>query len=115
MMDLKELEKKGAFVSDSLVKTSAIWRRFDKESDEVVEDEVSFFVRQASWVAYQEIGKEAKESAEEVNSDGLLIAACIRLGESGEESLSYDQVVMLDAGLFNIFHNAVKELYSPKS
>jgi len=115
MMDLKQLEEKGAFISDSLVKTSAIWRRFDKESEEAVEDEVSFFVRQASWVAYQEIGKQAKESAEDVNPEALLIAACIRVGEKGEESLSYEQVISLDAGLFNIFHNAVKELYSPKS
>lgn len=114
-MNLEDLESKGAFISDSLVPTSAKWHRFDKESGEVTEDEVSFFVRQASWVAYTQIGKEASESGEEVNTEALLIQACIRLGEKGEESLSYKQVVSLDAGLFNIFHTAVKGLYSPKN
>ena len=114
-MNLSDLEKKGAFISNALVKKTSVWKRFDKGAGNVVEDQVSFFVRQASWLEFQEIGKETSSTGESLNPDALLIAACIKLGEKGEESLAYDKVITLDASLFNIFRNAVAELYAPKN
>lgn len=89
-MDLSYLEEQGGFASSKLVKCSGKWR----------DDDVTFFVRHLPFGVVDKIfnteGSNNSQSAE-------LIAEGIRLGEDGEETMTYKQAYNLDAELATLF------------
>ena len=109
-MNLSDIQDKGGFIDGKLIKKSGIWKRFDEEKGSFDDFTVEFFVKQCSWIEYQNILK----GGVQFHPEGLAIAACVRLGEDGSEQMSYEQVETLDSGLFNCFRQAVAEVYSAK-
>ena len=121
MLDLTNLEKKGAFISPELVKKTAVWKHVDKEAGDpkkgfIIEDEISFWVKQASWLEFKEAidGIKLDERGKPLNNEALSVAACVRLGEDGTQRLTYEKVSKLETQLYYIFRNAVFEVYAPK-
>lgn len=111
-MNLSDLESKGGLVSGELIKKTGTWKRFDEEKQGFVDYEVSFFVKQCSWLEYQEIMKGHDGT---MNPECLSIAACIRLGKNGEEQMTYELASKLEAGLFNVFRNGIAETFAKKN
>lgn len=112
-MKLDDLIKAGGVVDTTLIKKTKDWTRADKNGEEVT-DEISFFVRRASHAmfkqAYMEAGKEAGVGAK-VDEHSALIVAHIRLGENGEEVLTYEQAFGLETNLSMLFIEGINELY----
>jgi hypothetical protein len=116
------LLKKGGFVNSDLIEYNEVWKHADleagKEKDNfIVEHEVKFFVRQASWLEFSKSVEGRKYNpgeTEPLNNEALAVSSCIRLGEEGEEKLTYDEVISLEASLYYIFRKAVYEIYTPK-
>lgn len=112
-MKLADLEINGGIVSGELIPKKGIWKRFNEESQEVEDFQVEFFVKRCSWLEMQEAIKTVE--GEQANPELLTIAASIRLGENGEEQMSYDLAAKLDAGLVNVFRIAIAEVYAKKN
>jgi hypothetical protein len=108
-LSLDALTKKGGLVDSRLVPVTKVWKHYDDDEGKMVEDEVSFFVRRGSYGDFAR-AKVAGEAAG-VLADALMVAGCIRLGEKGEEQMTYEQAESLDAGLFGVFREAVAEVY----
>jgi len=111
-MNLSDLEKNGGIVSGELVKKTGIWKRFDEEKGEFEDLEVQFFVKRSSWLEYQKVIKGHDGT---MDPECLSISACIRLGENGEEEISYELAEKLEAGLVNVFRNGIAEIYAKKN
>lgn len=112
-MKLADLEQNGGIVSGDLVPKKGIWKRFDEETQEVQDYEVDFFVKRCSWLEMQDAIKTV--DGEQANPELLTIAASIRLGENGEEQMSYELAAKLDSGLVNVFRIGIAEVYSKKN
>ena len=107
-MDIKQLESAGGFVSDDLVPKKGIWKKVGDDGE--VEDlEISFFVRQATYAEYKRGTKNSDGLS--YDPDALLVAACIRLGADGSQTLSYEQAYRLNPALFTVFLTAIGEVY----
>lgn len=117
-MKLDDLQKNGAFVDSSLIPQQAVWQRIGANDDGepvMVEDEVQFFVRRASHSQFKRamagIPEGQVRAQEGLDPECLLICACIRLGENGEEQMSYEQADSLEPALFKLFIDAVNQTY----
>lgn len=93
-MKLAELEARGGMVDASLVKKNITWKRTDEDGNV---DEVNFdiFVRKNSFG----IIDTQMRSADERSKSALLISNGVRLGDNGEEAISYEQAYRLDPAL----------------
>jgi hypothetical protein len=93
-MKLAELEARGGMVDPTLVKKNITWKRRD---DDGKEEDVSFdiFIRKNSFG----IIDTQLRNQDERSKSALLISNGVRLGEEGEESISYEQAYRLDATL----------------
>src|SRR5690625_1129976 len=96
-MKLEDLKTNGGMVSPELVKRSAVWKHDGRK------DNIEFFVKRASFGA---VDRAFNQSEDRSNSTALL-CECVRLGDKGEEVLSYDQAYSLDAALAACFLEAV--------
>jgi len=98
-MKLEDLKTNGGMVSPELVKRSAVWEHDGKK------DNIEFFVKRASF------GAVARAYAEEDRSKSVvLLCECVRLGDKGEEVLTYEQAYSLHAALAACFLEAVTEV-----
>lgn len=121
-MDKQTLLKKGGFVKPDLIEFNEVWKHADLENGDpeenyIIENKIVFFVKEASWLELKRTleGKTFKEGdPEPLDNEALTVSACIRLGENGEESLTYDEVISLEVTLYYIFRAAVFELYAKK-
>jgi Phage tail assembly chaperone, TAC len=93
-MKLAELEARGGMVDRTLVKKNITWKRKDEDGNE---DEVNFdiFIRKNSFG----IIDSQMRSKDERSKSALLISNGVRLGDEGEEEITYDQAYRLDATL----------------
>lgn len=93
-MKLDDLKKKGAFVSNNLIKTPVEWVHIDPETNEVITDTFDIFVKK---VSFGDLKRAYSDST--IESQSRLLAACVRLGEEGKEELTYEQAYQLESSL----------------
>ena len=117
-MKLADLNAQGAFVDSSLIPVTKTWlhvRANGKGEAEIAEDEVKFFVRRASHTQFKRamagMPEGAREKVEGLDPECLLVCACIRLGDDGEEQLTYEQAESLEPALFKLFIDSVNDTY----
>lgn len=101
-MKLADLKAKGAFVDATPIKKSVQCALLGEELAFEV-----FVVRQPFGVVEAAISdaKDRRQAAQ-------LISLCIRLGDKGEESLSYEEAFNLDPALAWAFVKAINEVNS---
>lgn len=109
-LSLESLEKSGGFVDQTLVKFHKSWKQFDEESKQVIDYDGDFFVKKGSYADFVRARQLSTESG--LLFDALLVSACIRLGEKGEQQMTYEKACSCDAGLFGAFLEAVNEVYN---
>lgn len=105
-MDLKTLQQQGGFIDETPVKESVTWRRGDG-------DEVKFDVH----VVRQPFGvvDEVLKTSDGRSQSARMISNCIRLGEKGQERLTYDQAFVLDPALAFALIGAINRVNAKKS
>ncbi len=93
-MKLAELEARGGMVDPTLVKKNITWKRKDEDGKS---EELNFdiFVRKNSFG----IIDSQLRTQDERSKSALLISNGIRLGDDGEEAISYEQAYRLDPAL----------------
>ena len=111
-MNINDLKNRGAFVDRLLVKANKKWERIGQDG-RPASDEVSFFVRRVSYMDFKSALSGGSESMASVklDPDCLLICACIRLGDDGEELLEYSDAESLEPALFKLFIEAINDVY----
>lgn len=106
---MKLLELRGAVVSAELIRKDVTWTR-TVDGEELV-DSFVVFVKRPSFGDVERIfvgGDERSRSA-------AMISACVRLGENGEETLTYDQAYQLTPSLAAVLGDAIREANSEKN
>ncbi|KAF0804932.1 hypothetical protein A6D6_02696 [Alcanivorax xiamenensis] len=99
-MNLNELKQAGGFASDQLVKRQITWKKSP-------EDTVTFEVH----IAKPSYGEMERIMGEEGRSKGAaMIALCVRLGEHGDEPISYDQAYDMLPSLVDALTKVVIEV-----
>lgn len=93
-MNLQQLQDKGGFVKKDLIKTAVEWAHEDPVSGEMVTDTFDIFVKPAS---FGDVKRAISDNDKEMQCH--LLAACVRLGEEGEEELTYEQAYQLETSL----------------
>lgn len=107
-MDLKQLKAIGAFANSTLIPFTKSWTT--PEGEEI---EFSFFVVRRSFGQAEEFYKMSQEKRT-ISASATLIAETIRLGDKGQERLSYDQAYGLEPSLASVFFDAITEASTPK-
>lgn len=100
-MNLKDLKSAGGFVGTGMTKVNIVW---DKGDD----TPLSFDVHVAP-LSFGEVERILREEAEGRSRVANLIASAIRLGEEGQERLTYEDAYSLEPGLAKSFAKAVGE------
>lgn len=100
-MDLNQLKSKGGFVDSEPVKKHFVWNK----SGEKVEFD-AFVVRQS----FGDIEKMFSDEDDERSRGAIMISEMIRLGENGEERISYGDAYRLDPGLASAFVEAINKV-----
>jgi len=100
-MNLNDLKNAGAFVGAGLTKVSISWERGP-------EDTLSFEVHVAP-LSFGEVERILREESEGKSRVANLISSAIRLGETGQERLTYMDAYNLEPGLAKAFAKAVGE------
>ena len=104
-MNLAELKAKGGFVALAPVKREVTWiRKTDAGEDE--ELKFTVYVKKHSFGTIEQIWSGEKDRSK----SAAYIAASIRLGEKGQESMSYDEAYQLDTGLATVLIAAINEV-----
>lgn len=93
-MKLAELEARGGLVDASLVKKSITWKKIDEDGKE---DALTFdiYVRKNSFG----IIDAQLRATDDKSKTAILISNGIRLGENGDEAISYEKAYQLDPAL----------------
>lgn len=100
-MDLNRLQQAGGFVSSELVKRKCVWTHKDDKGEEQ-KDVFDIFIKRAPFGAVERALLD-----EGVSRSSALIAACVRLGERGQEELTYEQAYQLQPSLARVFMEAI--------
>lgn len=105
-MKLDELKARGGLVNTTLERKSITWRRKDEQGDE---EDITFdiFVKRNSFGIIDQIMKSERD---ERSRSATLISAGVRLGEEGEEELTYADAYALEPGLAMAMLNAFMEV-----
>lgn len=104
-MHLKELKEKGGFVSSGLATKKLSWEHKDENGKDVT-DEFEVFVKKLSFGLVSEI-YDTNEKRQRVV---LFVHHGIRLGDKGQEQMSYDDAYNLKMELATLLSNAVVEV-----
>lgn len=100
-MKLKDLQT----VDSTLVPVDATWTAEDGE-----EVEASFFVRRAPHAEFERVIRQAEER-DDLSRDCLIICACIRLGDKGQESIPYETAELLPSSTVLAFKDQIDKVY----
>lgn len=110
-MDLKQLKAIGGLISaDDMNKVTKEWETPDGEKVEI-----SFFVLRQSFAGVERIWKE-QESQDKTgrSANASLISQTVRLGDKGQQVISYEDACRLDPTLALVFINGINEALAPK-
>lgn len=104
-MNLKQLKEKGGFVAALPVAKEITWKHQD-ESGEEVTDVFTVHILKQSFGSIERlfIGPDDRSKS------AAFIAECIRLGENGEEKMSYEDAYQLDPSLAGALVAAANEV-----
>ncbi|MAS10300.1 phage tail assembly chaperone family protein, TAC [Salinisphaera sp.] len=98
MKSIREITESGGIISADLVKRSGTWRHGGEEH------EVEFYVRR---LAFGDIDRVYNRDNPDASQSAELISMAIRLGDDGDEALTYEQAYQLNAGLAMLFSDHV--------
>lgn len=107
-LTLNDLEKKGAFPAERLVKKSVAWIHTDEQGKELV-DQFDIFIKVPT---VAEINSLYSKENENKNYQSSMISTCLRLGDKGEERLDYEKAMQLDASLSSKLFTEIMSLIS---
>lgn len=107
-LTLNELEQKGAFPIERLVKKTITWVHTDEQGEEQI-DQCEIFVKVPT---VAEINSLYGKENENKNYQSSMISTCLRLGEKGEERLDYERAMQLDASLSSKLFTEIMSLIS---
>lgn len=104
-MNLAELKAKGGFVALAPVKREVVWKR-KNEAGEDEELRFNVFIKKHSFGTIEQIwsGEESRSKS------AAYIAESVRLGEKGQEALTYEDAYQLDTGLATVLIAAINEV-----
>lgn len=105
-MDLKTLKAKGGVISRGLVAKSVTWSHVDPQSGEQTEDTFEIHIVKHSFGSIERLYPNGSDRARGAE----FIAQSVKLGDSGKESISYDEAYQLDPGLAMVFITAINEV-----
>lgn len=105
MLNIQAIQNAGGFVSATLIKKNISYEIRGEKFD------ASIFIRE---LGIEEWGRLFTSEDIKERSMAAGLAAVIRLGENGEESLTVDQVASLHPSLGLAMLKAAKEVNSPK-
>lgn len=110
-MKLEELRARGGLIDPTLVKVNVTWDKVDEDGKK---EPVNFdvFVRKNSFGLLDLANQEARNGK---SRSATVIANGIRLGERGEEELSYDDAYNLEPTLSVVLFNAFMEVNKPRT
>lgn len=112
-MNLEELKSAGGIVASGLVKKEIVWKHKSPATGKPVTDKFSIHVRRQSFGVIESLFSSTEDQA---SRNAKYIAACVLLGEKGEETLSYENAFALSSDLGFLFLAAVNEVNSsPKN
>lgn len=109
-MKLSDLQARGGFVVGGLIPREIVWpHTIDGEE---VTDIFTVFVERLSFGVIERAVNSMGNQRDDVDRSvsAALIAAAIRLGDNGEERLTYDQAYALNPSLAKLLANAVNEV-----
>lgn len=106
-MNLNELRAAGGFIESALVRKEITWTRVPAGRKKAVSDTFQVFVRRNSFGAVERL---FSAEGDQQSRNARYLAECIRLGETGEESLTYEQAYDLDPALGFLLLQAVGEV-----
>ena len=96
-LKLDELEKKGAFPAERLIKRTVSWEHVDENGEEIT-DTFDIFVKCLSVSEFESFQAEENKGK---NFTAFMISECLRLGDKGEEVIEYEKARQLDGTLAN--------------
>lgn len=105
-MKVDELRARGGLIDSSMVKKNITWNKIDEDGQA---DPVNFdiFVRKNSFGLLDLANQLAREGK---SRSAVVIAHGIRLGDQGEEEMSYEDAYQLDPGLSVVMFQAFMEV-----
>lgn len=110
-MKLDELRARGGLIDPTLVKKNVLWNKVDEDGEI---DAVNFdvFVRKNSFGLLDLANQEARNGR---SRSATVIANGIRLGENGEEEMTYEDAYNLEPSLSVVLFNAFMEVNKPRT
>lgn len=105
-LTLNDLEKKGAFPVERLVKKTITWVHTDEQGEELI-DECDIFVKVPTVAEVNNLYSDENKSKIYPAS---MISTCLRLGEKGEERVSYEKALQLDPSLSSKLFSVIMDL-----
>lgn len=108
-MNIADLEKLGAFVSPSLDKIPVEWKHIFDGEERV--DKFDIYIKKLSFGGFDRI---YDISNKDKSTTALLISETVRLGEKGEQSLTYDDADRLEPSLAFALNEAINKYAESK-
>lgn len=110
-MKLDELRARGGLIDPTLVKKNVNWRRVDEDGKG---EDVNFdvFIRKNSFGLLDlanQMAREGKSRSATVISNG------VRLGETGEEEMTYEDAYNLEPSLSLVLFQAFMDINKPRT
>lgn len=107
-MDLKQLKAKGGIVTSVPVPKEVTWVHRDQETGEEVTDVFTVHIMKQSFGSIERLFLNASDRSR----SAAFISECVRFGEGGKESISYEEAFQLDPGLAAVLVVAANEVNS---
>lgn len=104
MLDLNKLQELDAFVKDELLKKTITFQ-LSSDSDEITTE---IFVRRLSIGIHEAMWTEAR--GKDASMTAKLLSQSVRLGENGEQQLSYEEAYRLHPEIALAMAKAVNEV-----
>lgn len=107
-MDKAKLKERGGFVSSAPVKREVTWIHISPDGEEMTDTFDIHVMSRSAGV----MNKVRKLSADGMDEMALMISAFVRLGDKGQESISYEEAQELDDGLQIVMVSAINRHWS---